>query len=137
LPVADPNDVLGVQTGDLTGDGRRELLVRVRQRIGDVQRELVYCYSVAAQHADQLLAVEVSRARGAQRIDNKVALIADKQRSVLTIEPGVARGWSAQDYPFVAESLDGVAPLLLPWKDHTTQYVFERDRLVPKVRTSN
>ena len=137
LPVADPNDVVGVQTGDLTGDGRRELLVRVRQRIGDVQRELVYCYSVAAQHADQLLAVEVSRARGAQRIDNKVALIADKQRSVLTIEPGVARGWSAQDYPFVAESLDGVAPLLLPWKDHTTQYVFERDRLVPKVRTSN
>lgn len=137
LPVADPTDVVGVQTGDLTGDGRRELLVRVRQRIGAVQRELVYCYSVAAQHADQLLAVEVSRARGAQRIDNTVALIADKQRSVLTIEPGVAHGWSAQDYPFVAESLDGVAPLLLPWKDHTTQYVFVRDRLVPKLRTNN
>jgi hypothetical protein len=137
LPVADPNDVLGVQTGDLTGDGRRELLVRVGQRIGDVQRELVYCYSLAAQHADQLLAVEVSRARGAQRIDNKLVLIADKQSAVLTIEPGVARGWSANDYPFVAESLDGVAPLLLPWKDHTTQYVFDRNRLVPKVRTSN
>jgi hypothetical protein len=137
LPVADPADVLGVQTGDLTGDGRRELLVRVRQRIGDVQRELVYCYALGGQRVEQLLAVEVSRARGAQRIDNKVALVADKQRSVLTIDPGVARGWSASDYPFVAESLDGVAPLLLPWKDRTTSYVFVRDRLVPKVRTSN
>jgi hypothetical protein len=135
LPVAQPDDVLGVQTGDLTGDGRRELLVRIRQRIGDVQRELVYCYSVAAQSAQQLLIVEVSRARGGQRIDNKLALVPDKQRSVLTIEPGEARGWSASDYPFVADSADGVAPLLLPWKDHTTQYVFERDRLIPKVRT--
>lgn len=137
LPVADPNDVRGVQTGDLTGDGRRELLVRVRQRIGDVQRELVYCYSVAAQSVQPLLVVEVSRARGEQRIDNKLSLLPDKQRAVLTIEPGEARGWSARDYPFVSESVDGVAPLLLPWKDHTTQYVFERDRLVPKVRTSN
>jgi hypothetical protein len=137
LPVANSDDVLGVQTGDLTGDGRRELLVRIRQRIGDVQRELVYCYSVAAQSAQRLLVVEVARARGAQRIDNKLALLPDKQRAVLTIEPGEARGWSASDYPFVSDSADGVAPLLLPWKDHTTQYVFERDRLVPKVRTSN
>jgi len=40
----------------------------------------------------------------------------------------------------VAESLDGIEPLLLPWKDQPTSYVFERDRLVPrapKVRTSN
>ena len=137
LPVADPNDVRGVQTGDLTGDGRRELLVRVRQQIGDVQRELLYCYSVAAQSVQPLLVVEVARARGEQRIDNKVSLLPDKQRVVLTIEPGEARGWSARDYPFVSESVDGVAPLLLPWKDHTLQYVFERDRVVPKVRTSN
>jgi hypothetical protein len=137
LPVADAGDVLGVQTGDLTGDGRRELLVRVRQRIGDVQRELVYCYSLGQQRAEQLLVVEVSRARGSQRIDNKLSLVADKQRAVLTIEPGVARGWSASDYPFVADSADGVAPLLLPWKDKATSYVFERDRLVPKARTGN
>jgi hypothetical protein len=137
LAVADAADVLGVQTGDLTGDGRRELLVRVRQRISDVQRELVYCYSLGQERADQLLVVEVARARGAQRIDNKVAIIADKQRAVLTIEPGVARGWSASDYPFVADSADGVAPLLLPWKDRTTSYIFERDRLVPKAGTSN
>ncbi|HKU41530.1 MAG TPA: hypothetical protein VJR89_25410 [Polyangiales bacterium] len=137
LPVADAGDVLGVQTGDLTGDGRRELLVRVRQRIGDVSRELVYCYSLGQQRAEQLLVVEVARARGTQRIDNKVALVADKQRAVLTIEPGVARGWSAADYPFVAESADGIAPLLLPWKDRVTSYVYERDRLVPKATTSN
>lgn len=137
LPVSDPNDVRGVQTGDLTGDGRRELFVRVRQHIGDVQRELLYCYAVAAQSAQPLLVVEVARARGEQRIDNKVSLLPDKQRVVLTIEPGEARGWSARDYPFVSESVDGVAPLLLPWKDHTLQYVFERDRVVPKVRTSN
>lgn len=137
LPVADAADVLGIQTGDLTGDGRRELLVRIRQRIGDVQRELLYCYGLGGERVQQLLAVEVSRARGAQRVDNQVALVADKQRMVLTIEPGTARGWSAADYPFVAESLDGIAPLLLPWKDHSTRYVFERDRLVPKARTSN
>jgi hypothetical protein len=142
LPVADPADVLGLQTGDLTGDGRREILVRVRQRISDVQRELMYCYGLSAQRATQLVVVEVSRARGGQRIDNKVTLVPgpDKQRSVLTIEPGVARGWSASDYPFTAESLDGIEPLLLPWKDQPASYVFERDRLIrraPNVRTSN
>jgi len=132
LPVADPADVLGLTSGDVTGDGRRELFARLRQRIGDVQRELLYCYTWASQSPERLLTVEVARARGAQRIDNKWSLVPDKQRTVLTIEPGEARGWSANDYPFVAESLDGIAPLLLPWKDRTLRYVFARGQLVPE-----
>jgi hypothetical protein len=143
LPVHDAADVLGLQSADVTGDGLREALVRVRQRIGDVQRELLFCYALgaragsAAHGAQQLLAVEVSRARGAQRIDNAWSLVPDKQRVVLTIEPGTARGWSAKDYPFVSDSHGGIAPILLPWKDRTTRYVFQRDQLVRDPRTSD
>lgn len=137
LPVRDPADVLGLQTADVTGDGRRDVFVRVRQRIGDVQRELLFCYTLRAQAAQQLLAVEVSRTRGSQRIDNRWSLVPDNRRAVLTIEPGTARGWSAKDYPFVSEAAGGVAPLLLPWKDRTTRYVFERDQLVRDPRTND
>ncbi len=41
LPVAGPNDVQRLFTGDVTGDGRREIFLRTRHVIGDVQREIL------------------------------------------------------------------------------------------------
>jgi hypothetical protein len=125
--------VLRVFTGDLTGDGRHELLARIRQQISGVTREILYVYTFAGERLEPLLAVEVSRNQGAQSIANQVTLVPAHGRLALQITPGAAHGWSESDYPFSADSHDGVAPLLLPWKDGSLRYDFDGQQLVPRV----
>jgi hypothetical protein len=119
-------------TGDVTGDGRRELFVRIKQRIGDVQRELLLGFTFRGEGMEQILAVEVRRAQGGRSVGNVVALVPGARTWALRIAPGVARGWDALTYPFVAESTDGYGPLLLPWKDAVQQYRFDGQALVPQ-----
>lgn len=130
LPVAQPQDVLRVFTGDVTGDGRRDVFVRVRQRIGDVQREILLGYTFTPDGIAPLVSVEVRRARGADSVGNVVSLVRDGKRFALRISPGFAHGWSAETYPFTAESLDATGALLLPWKDAALQYRFDGRALV-------
>jgi hypothetical protein len=131
LPVRDGNDVLRVFTGDVTGDGRREIFVRVRQIISDVQREILLAYTYAGGTLAQLLQVEVRRARGGQSIGNLVSLVRTGKHFALQIEPGVAHGWSEADYPYVRDSGDGIGPLLLPWSDGKARYVYDGRALQP------
>jgi hypothetical protein len=133
LPARDGSDVLRLFTGDVTGDGRHELFARIRQQIGAVTREIVYVYTFAVESLVPLLAVEVSRAQGAQSITNGVTLVPEGNHVALQIAPGAARGWSAADYPFSSESRDGVAPLLLPWMDKPMHYQYDGQRLSPRL----
>jgi hypothetical protein len=133
LPVHDGPDVLSVYTGDLTGDGRHELFARIRQVIGAVTREILYVYTFVGEQLEPLLAVEVSRSQGSQSIANQVSLAPRAGGRALQITPGVARGWSEADYPFSSESRDGVAPLLLPWKDRPLRYEYDGQQLLPRV----
>jgi hypothetical protein len=133
LPVREAAQVLRLFSGDVTGDGRHELLVRIRQAVGDVTREILYVYTFAGEQLEPLLAVEVRRSQGTQSVDNQVALVARASGSALQITPGVAHGWSATEYPFSSESRDGVAPLLLPWKDRPLRYEYDGQQLVPRV----
>jgi len=130
LPVHDGSDIQRVFTGDVTGDGRRELFVRFKQLIGDVQREILLGYSFSEQGAQPILAVEVRRAQADRSIGNIVRLARDGDHWALQIAPGSARGWNARSYPFVAESADGYGPLLLPWKDRAVRYRFDGDQLL-------
>ncbi len=130
LPVQSPDDVQRVFTGDVTGDGRRDIFVRVRQRIGDVQREILLGYTFAGEALTPILAVEVRRARGTDSVGNVVALVRAGLHFALEVKPGVARGWSADSYPFSADSQDSFAPLLLPWQDAAVRYRFDGKVLV-------
>ncbi|MDH5674562.1 MAG: hypothetical protein OEZ06_20715 [Myxococcales bacterium] len=133
LPVAAADHIQRVFTGDVTGDGRREIFVRYKQLIDDVQREILLVYTMGKDAADggvqELLRVEVRRARGGDSIGNVVALVPDGRHWALRIKPGRAEGWSQGSYPFVAESLDGVQPLLLPWQHRATRYAYRGGRL--------
>jgi hypothetical protein len=133
LPVHDGADVLRLYTGDLTGDGRHELFARTRQVVGAVTREILYVYTFVGEQLEPLLAVEVSRSQGSQSIANQVSLVPRAGGGALQITPGLARGWSAADYPFSSESHDGVAPLLLPWKDRPLRYEYDGHQLLPRV----
>lgn len=132
LPVAAPEDVLRVFTGDVTGDGHRDLFVRVRQRVSDVQRELLFAYTLSARSIQPLAQIEVRRARGSDSVGNRVRLVKKGRVCELEIAPGVARGWTEQSYPFQPGSQDGYGALLLPWVDTTTRYTMAGDRLEPR-----
>ncbi|HEX7480303.1 MAG TPA: hypothetical protein VF331_21060 [Polyangiales bacterium] len=134
LPVRDGADVLHLFAGDVTGDGRSELFVRVRQHIGEVEREILLGYSFAADALQPVLRVEVRRARGQDSVANVVSLVREGQRSVLEIKPGTASGWAADSYPFSSESLDGIGPLLLPWRDAVARYRYVGQQLVSTER---
>ena len=60
LPAADPSDVLDVRGVDVTGDARSEVLVRVRQSLGDVQREVLLVFELRGDVFPLLLAREVA-----------------------------------------------------------------------------
>jgi hypothetical protein len=132
LPVQAASDVQRVFTADVTGDGRRELFVRHKQRIGDVQRELLLVYRFDDQGMTPLLRAEVRRAQGEASVGNIVDIVRDGKSWALRVAPGVARGWDASSYPFVSESSDAYEPLRLPWKDRAARYRFDGSVLIAR-----
>jgi hypothetical protein len=130
LPVHDAADIEHVFTGDVTGDGRRDLFVRARQTIGDVQRDILLGYTFTDAGIAPILAVEVRRAQGENSVGTRVGFAVQGGRRTLRISAGRAAGWDASSYPFEAGSRDAYEPLLLPWSERARAYRFEDGRLV-------
>ena len=130
LPLERPDDLQHLGAVDVTGDGRAELFLRVRQDLSGANgahRELVLVLRVDAQgRLSRVLSAEVTRRQGDRVVANRVRTSGGR----LTIEPGHAEGWDAASYPFVSESTGGAERLLLPWGDGPASYRFERDRFV-------
>jgi hypothetical protein len=129
LPAADPSDVLDVRGVDVTGDARSEVLVRVRQALGDVQRGVLLVFELRGDAFPLLLAREVARVQGSLRVENEVV----PARGALEIRPGRATGWTAESWPFGATApQDGVEPLTLPWRDGRVRYRLDGERLIAR-----
>lgn len=130
LPVNTAEDIQRVFVADVTGDGRAEIFVRVRQTLGDVKRELLYVHQLEGNELRQLLVVEVRRAHEENAVGNMVRLRWQGTQATLVIYPGNAQGWTQSNYPYVTDTSDGTDALLLPWSDTTVTYRFESGRLV-------
>lgn len=126
LPVPSPDDLLDVSLGDVTGDGTAEVLVRVRQTLGEVRREVLLVQRFDGDRFGRVASIEVAREQGGNRIDNEVRVA----RGTLEIRGGRARGWSAQAYPFADQATGSTDPILLPWRDDVARYRFTGGRLV-------
>ncbi|MGE0791615.1 MAG: hypothetical protein AB7S26_38425 [Sandaracinaceae bacterium] len=126
IPAPNDADVLDVRAADVTGDGRAELLFRLRQQVGDVEREVLLVHQIAGSNFPRMLQVEVARRRGQDSVVNEVST----DRGALRIAPGRARGWGADDWPFARNTDDPVEPLLLPWSDRAVRYRARGGRLV-------
>jgi hypothetical protein len=123
-----PADLMDLQLADLTGEGRQELIFRIRQTIGDVRREVLLVHMFTPTEFPAILTREVARERGTDRIENQVITTGGH----LEIRPGTARGWSASTWPFSdSPPTDGVEPPLLPWRDHATTFRLQSGHLVP------
>ena len=130
LPVDSHAALLQVVPFDLDGDGRSEVLIRVRQDLGDeVQREVLLVHQFDAQgQFPRLGAIETARMRGADAIRSTIRM----SRSGLQIEPGQATGWSAGNWPWSDEAGgDGVVPVLKPWADRPVRYRLRGGQLRP------
>ncbi len=128
LPVQGHADIRRVTTADLDGDGRHEILVRVRQDLGEVQRDVLLVHQFAGDAFPRLLAVEVERRQGDNVIRNQVR----PGRRGLEIRPGQAAGWSADNWPWSDEPAgDGISPILKPWSDQPVRYRMRNGQLVP------
>jgi len=129
LPVAQPQDIQRIFTGDVTGDGRREVFVRFKQPVGDVKREILLAYTFRGGALAPILALEVRRAQGAAAVGNRVRLVRSGKHYALRIGAGTPQGWTRDSYPFVADGGDSYAPLLLPWEGRSVQYVYDGQQL--------
>lgn len=129
LPIHDGSQAQRMFTVDVTGDGRREVFVRVKELIGDVQREILLGYAISDDGVQPILATEVRRAQGERSIGNVVKVVGKRGAYALQISPGEAKGYTRQSYPFVTEPTDTYGALLLPWLDSKTQYRFDGERL--------
>ena len=127
LPVQSPDDIVSLQTADLTGDRRDELLITVRHHHeGGVTRTLLLVHQLTDEGFPRLLMAEIGRAQGGNSVENEVEL----RRGQLRIGPGRARGFDATSWPWApSDGSDGVAPLLLPWTDRPVQYRYHGGRL--------
>ena len=122
-------DLLEFSIADLTGEGRSELLFRIRQNIGDVRREVLVIYMFTPTEFPTVMTREVARQREANRIENQIVTTGGH----LEIRPGTATGWTQASWPFGdAPPTDGVEPPLLPWRDHATTFRFDHGRLVQR-----
>ncbi len=136
LPIADAADLLHLGAADVTGDGKAELFVRVRQSLSGVEGVkrgvmLVHRFD-EQQRFSRVLSVEAFRyafrSEGRAHISNRVSI----ERGKLTVSPGHATGWSETSYPFVDEAVAGVGKLLLPWKDKPVRYHWSAGALSPE-----
>ncbi len=132
LPITDPVDLLHLGAADVTGDGKAELFVRVRQALSGVDGVkrgvmLVHRFDEQQRFA-RVLSVEAFRYKDRSHISNRVST----ERGVLTVSPGHATGWDEQSYPFVDEAVAGVGRLLLPWQDKPVRYRFQNGQLSPQ-----
>lgn len=130
LPASGDDGVAAVRADDITGDGKAEILVKVRQQLGEVQRTVLLVHQLTSSGFPRILAVEVGRQQDRNRIENAIRIVGSGRSRGLEIDPGRAQGWAASSWPFADGTNDGVEPLLLPWRDRTVRYRFAGGRLV-------
>jgi hypothetical protein len=118
IPAASAADIASVRTADLTGDGRDEVLFRIRRHVGEVEREILLVHQFTPSAFRRLLAVEVARREGGNAIENELRIA----NRTLEIGPGRARAWNQGNYPYADGTGDGVDTLLLPWRDRAVRY---------------
>jgi len=121
LPLSEGDAVLDLRLADLTGDGKREAVLRVRRAVTaqvqgaavTSQREMLLAYAVAGERRGRVFAAEVARRVGDRAVVNDVVALGSGS---VTLRSGAAQGWTAATYPFHDAAPQGFFPLLLPWE---------------------
>lgn len=115
-PLNRRDDFLETTLRDLTGDGRMDLVLRLRvPDASGLTREVLYVYGApnGGDSLTRLFAHELGRSQGANRLSNR-ATYDSGARIRVTFQS--AEGYTQDNYPRVVET--GVFPPLTPWGEH-------------------
>ncbi len=115
------SDVTKVETRDVTGDGKHEIIVRgvIRSPLpedvgdGDMKREVILIFQLKSGSFERIFAAELARAVGDKRVEARLALAS----RAIELRPGRAVGYDESSYPWRQrkDPDGGFEPLLLPW----------------------
>jgi len=95
LPVAEPAHVLALDLRDATGDGRADLVWRIRQNADNWGRDVVSVAAFEGEALRPLLAQEVALFSGENRVDAELRFV----RGGVEVVAGDAHGWTQASFP--------------------------------------
>jgi hypothetical protein len=116
FPQRQRDDLLEPALRDVTGDGRQDLILRVRQSEQQgLVREVLYVYGApnSADQLTQLFAAEVARQVGSNRVASRATYDGN---SGIRITFDGATGFTQQNYPRLVDP--HVIAAMTPWSEH-------------------
>lgn len=115
LPVASARDIRSAELRDLTGDGRAELVIVLRQRNQQGERDLWQVISFSGDSPTPVFGIEIRKVIGGGSVEARVTIHASRGRGPPEIEVRAyrARGLDAESYHETPAA--DVEPILLPW----------------------
>lgn len=135
LDIGAPSDdaIVGLSAADVTGDGKAEIWLRVRQPIGTppLQLELLVIYRMANESITPLLTAQIALTDGTRTVRNEPRVVGSGRSVALAIAPGTPQGYDARTFPFRTTATPGMATLLLPWRDSEQRYRWNGTVLAP------
>jgi hypothetical protein len=115
LGVVSAGDVLALELVDVTGDGKKEIVLRTRQIGAEVTREIQAIHTLVDGRLSRLWSQELVRTGAAgERVECSARFVRRGRGPVdIEVRPGRATGWTAVTWRFRDPAPP--EPLLLPW----------------------
>lgn len=132
LGVASPEQIVGVTLADVTGDGKAEVWVSVRQPIGTppMYLELSIVFRMTADGLAPIFTGQAAIGDGTREVRNELRAATTRRILELVVTPGTATGFDARTFPFSTTAISGMTTLLLPWRDSEQRYRWDGSALV-------
>lgn len=114
LPVDEPSDVREAYLRDLTGDGKAELVMVLRQRNAQGERDLWQVVRLSGEAPQPVFGVEIRKAVEGGSVQAEVRVLSGRRRPPeIEVRVGDARGLDAERYR--ESPATDAEPMLVPW----------------------
>lgn len=120
-------DIKDVQLIALDGD-KQAVALRIAEHGSGGGREVLRIYHLAGGRFESLFATEVAKEQGARRLTVQVNFTKKGKSTELELVPQPAVGFSEASYGELPA--EDMIPILLPWQDKKTRYVFKSGKFV-------
>ncbi|HMY21922.1 MAG TPA: hypothetical protein PKA58_36610, partial [Polyangium sp.] len=99
------SDISEINTLDVNGDGRAEIIVRgtiagATSSEGTLSRDVMFIYQMTDEGLKRVFAVETARSMGRKRIEGTVKFVNANKGVEIEVSSGKATAWDAGTYPF-------------------------------------
>lgn len=131
LSVADASDVRALEAHDVTGDGKAEIWVTVRQPIGSANwLDLLVLYRIEGQGMQPIFTAQIGFGDATHEVRNEARVVGSGRSLQIALAPGRAQGYDATSFPFASTATPGMTTLLLPWRDREARYRWNGSAIV-------